>query len=305
MESKLTAHALLFFAATLAQAQTFAGTPPDDDEGRDGGGPPPFEVKMESSYTLGGDTEFGGRQFGESDAFNASLALSAFWPLSEKWSIPFELQSQHLSLGALAGVPLPHTINTLEFGLGLGYRPNDRWMFMFRVNPAFYKFEDVGGNDIGFSGGLMAEWQHSPSFKWMFGVMWQPNNTMPVIPLVGFEWQINDQWELLMTFPKPRLVYSVTDRLKLHAGMDLILGTTFRSSDTLGTSIGLPQYNDALGSYSEVRLALGAGYQVTKSLSLEAEGGYAISRDIEYQDIDNKVTFDPTPYVRIGLRFEF
>lgn len=294
-------------ALTLAMTQTqaFTNEPPSPHEGDEGAGPPPLEVKMESSYTLGGETEFRGAKFGDSDAFNASLSLSAFWQLSEEWSIPFELQSQHLSLGSLAGVPLPDTINTLEFGLGLGYRPNDRWTFMARVNPAFYKFDDVGGNDIGFSGGLMAEWQYSPSLKWMFGVMWQPNNAMPVIPFIGLDWQINEQWELQLTFPKPRLIYSLNDKWKIHAGMDLVLGTTFRSSDTLGTSISLPQYNDALGSYSEVRLACGVGYQLSKSLSLEAEGGYAITRDIEYKDIDDKVTFDPAPYVRIGLRYEF
>ena len=55
-----------------------------------------------------------------------------------------------------------------------------------------------------------------------------------VIPIPSLEWQINEQWELQLTFPKPRLIYSLNDKWKIHAGMDLVLGTTFRSSDTLG-----------------------------------------------------------------------
>jgi len=151
----------------------------------------------------------------------------------------------------------------------------------------------------------MVEWQYSQSMKWVFGMMYQPNNSMPVIPLIGGEWQINDEWQLLMTFPQPRLVYSPNDQWRFHVGMDLILGTTFRTTDTFGTEMGMPRFNGQLGSYSDTRIGAGIGYQLSKALSIEAEGGMSMGRSIEYEDIDETVEFDAAPYFRLGLRYEF
>jgi Domain of unknown function (DUF6268) len=303
----ITAGAVAIFSPVAATAQTkeFAAIEQPPGKSAEDDGPPLLDVKLETSYTLGGDTEFGGGKFGDSDVFGANLSVGTLMPLNEDWSIPFELQSQYLSMGTLAGVPLPDAMNTLEFGTGLAYRPNDRWMYKASINTALYKFEDIGGNDIGISGGLMAMWEYSRSLKWMFGLMVQPDNELPVIPLIGVNWQINEQWELQLMLIKPRVVYTLDDQWKFHAGMGMNFGTTFRSSDTLGTSIGLPRFNDALGSYSDMRFGGGLEYQLTKSWSFEAEAGYSFNRKIDYEDIDEKVEFDPAPYFRAGMKYEF
>lgn len=293
-------------ALAFSPAPVFGGAPESkkeilEEEER----PPLLEVKVESSYTAGGETKFDGKDFGDSDAYNVNVSVMTFLPLNERWSLPVELQSQNYELDALSGVPMPDSINTLELGLGLAYRPNDRWMFMVRLSPTLYKFDDIGGNDIGFSGGFMAEWDYSPALKLKLGVIASPENDLPVLPLVGLEWLINERWQLQLTFPQPRLVYIPDEKWRFHAGMDLVLGATFRTEDTLGTSIGRTEYNDAIGSYSDIRVGGGVGYQLNKMVSVEAEGGYSVSREIEYSRVDEKVKFDPAPYFRLGLRFEF
>lgn len=150
----------------------------------------------------------------------------------------------------------------------------------------------------------MAMWDYSPSLKFMFGVMLQPDNELPVLPLVGVDWLINEKWELQLMLLKPRVIYTLDDKWKLFAGMEMI-STTFRTSNTLGTSIGQSQYNDALGSYTDIRLGVGASYQLNKSFSVETEVGYSVSREIDYTRIDQKVKFDPAPYVSVGLKYEF
>jgi opacity protein-like surface antigen len=315
MKSKLTLRtirttpwaAATILGAVMVQAQVFGGTPLQP-EGKDDPGerPPLLEVKVETSYTGNGEAKFRGEKYGDSDAINLNVRVSTLTPLSEKWFIPFELQSQNLELGSLAGLPVPDAINAFEFGTGLAYRPNDRWMFMARINAALYKLEDVGGNDIGISGGLMAMWEYSPSIKWTFGLMVQTDNDdLPVIPLIGVSWKINEHWELELMLLAPRLIYTANDKLKFYAGMGLNFGTTFRSSDTLGTSIGRSKFNDALGSYSDMRFGGGVEYRLSKSFSFEAEAGYATGREIKYEDIDEKVKFGDAPYVRVGLKYEF
>jgi hypothetical protein len=261
-------------SVATAQTTEFSSTP-QQNEVREAGMRPPFDVTLESSYTAAGKATFRGADFGNSDAYNVSLGLSTRATLNEYWSIPLELRSQNLFLGT----PVPENIHTLAFGVGLTYRPNDRSSFTTMVSPTLYKFNDVGGNDIGVSGHLTAMWNYSPSLKFMLGVVFSPDSDLKVLPIAGLDWAINDQLDLRLMFPKPRLIYTPNDHWSFHAGASLNM-TTFRTGDSLGTSIGLPQYNDALGTYRDIRIGAGVGYHINKTLSVEADGGYSVNRQI-------------------------
>jgi hypothetical protein len=197
--------------------------------------PPLLGAMVDTSYTASGKAKFLGQKSGDSGAFNASVNLFAPLPLNEKWIVPLGLGSQNIFLNSVSGVPVDEAIHTLSFNTGLGYRLNDDWMIMGMFNPTLYKFSDVGGNDIGFSGGINALWQSSPSLKWMFGIMVAPDSDIPVLPMVGVDWQIDKAWELRLMFPQPRLIYKADDHWNYYGGLNLV-GATFRSSDTLGTS---------------------------------------------------------------------
>jgi len=266
--------------------------------------PPLFDVTIEYSYTVAGKAKFRGTEFSDSDAYNVSLGLRTRAPLSKHWSIPLELRSQNFYIGRLPGVPVPEDIHTLQFGTGLSYRPNDQWTFMARVSPTLYKFSDLDGNDMGISGSLTAMWNYSPSLRFMFGVMFSPASDLKVMPLAGLDWAINDQLDFYLMFPKPRLIYTPNDHWSFHAGASLNMAT-FRTSDSLGTSIGLPQYNDALGTYRDIRIGAGVGYRINKTLSVEADVGYSVNRQINYTRIDERVEFDPAPYAGLRLRLSF
>jgi len=175
---------------------------------------------------------------------------------------------------------------------------------MGMFNPTLYKFSDVGGNDIGFSGGVNAMWHYSDSLTLMFGFMVAPDSDISVLPMAGADWRINQRWELRAMFPQPRIIYAPGEHWNYYFGANL-LGATYRSSDTLGTSIGRTQYNDALATYRDIRVGVGVGYNLNKVLRAEAEAGYSVSREINYKDASETVKFDPAPYVRLGLNFGF
>lgn len=177
---------------------------------------------------------------------------------------------------------------------------------MARVSLTLYKFSDVGSNDVGVgvSGGLTAMWNYSPTLKFMFGVMFSPDSDIKALPMAGFDWAINDQLDLRLMFPKPGLIYTPNDRWRVYVGADMNM-VTFRTSDSLGTSIGQPQYNDVLGTYRDIRIGAGVGYHFSKTLGVEANAGYSVSRQIDYTRIDERVKFDPSPYMRLGLRISF
>ena len=104
--------------------------------------------------------------------------------------------------------------------------------------------------------------------------------------------------------PRTRFTYRLDPSWSFYGGLDLN-GTTFRSESDLGTKTGNPQYNNALATYRDIRLGVGASYSFTRSLRAEVETGASVYREINYNDINQTVEFKPAPYVRVGLSARF
>ncbi len=105
-------------------------------------------------------------------------------------------------------------------------------------------------------------------------------------------------------FPRPVIIYRPMPKLSLFAGGDFKFAV-FRADSNQGDKLGQPRYDNALGTYRDFHLGAGIEYELVRGLSLSAEGGYSVGRQINYRRIDQTVEFDPAPYVRAGLRYRF
>lgn len=297
------ASALVMLLPGHAEAQTAIPPMMPPATRDDASHPQLLQVSADGGYTGGSEGEFLGRRTGAAAAASATVAAFAALPVNEEWIIPLGVISQSVRLDTVPRAPVPDRIQTLSFSAGIGHRLGDDWMIMGMLNPELYKVSGMREDDIGLSGGINAIWRYSESLTVMFGLMVAPDSDLVVLPMVGADWRIDAQWELQLMFPQPRLVFEPDDRWSFHVGASL-LGATFRSSDTLGSSIGQPQYNDALATYRDVRAGLGVGYRVSKSIRAELEGGYSVDRRIEYKHFGTE-KFDSAPYVRLGVNLAF
>jgi hypothetical protein len=267
-------------------------------------GRPPIQVQVEGSHTFGGRTDYRGLDGSRSEAWTSGLGFFAPVPLSESWIVPLGLGSQNVWLEEVPGMPIPERINTLSFTTGLGHRWNDEWMVMGMFNTLLYRVDGVGRRDVGFAGGLNALWQARPTLAFRFGFMVAPDSDLPVLPLVGVDWRFQEQWELRLMLPQPRLIYQPAERWRLHVGASLV-DTLFRTTEGLGDALDNPEYRGALGTYRDIRVGGGVGYQWGSAVSVEFEAGYSVSRRLEYPQLDERVSFAPAPYVRLALRLGF
>jgi hypothetical protein len=290
-------------AATAPAQSDFLLTPPSRSV-TETNQPPLVHAVLDTSFTAEGQAKYLGLKHGDSDAFNVGLGVNTVVPLNEHWMVPLNLMSQNYWLESVPGAPVPTHLNTLGLGVGLGYRASDDWLFMGRISPSLYRFGDVNSDDVGVAGGVTALWRYSATLQFLFGIMAAPDSDLKVLPMAGVYWRINDQWNLSVMFPQPRLTYLPDEHWRFYAGAN-VSGTTFRTADTLGADLGQPRYNNALGTYRDVRLGAGAGYKLNRNLRAEVEAGYSIWRQIDYSDIDQTIKFDPAPYVRIGINVGF
>jgi len=254
-------------------------------------------------YVGGSSAKFQGQQAGRSDAFNINLNAGTRVKLNADWFLNLGLVSDNYYLGSVTGEPLPDDIHTLRFNTGVGCRWNEKWIFTAMFSPSLYRFEDVTGDDFGFSGGFVATYQQKPSLMWSFGIIGSSGD-VPVLPIVGVRWLIDDHYTLEVGMPRTRLSYRVDSDWTVYGGLDVV-GTTFRTSQDLGTKTGLPQYNHALGNYHDIRLGVGASYRLWHACHVEVETGCSVYREINYQDIKESIDFKPAPYVRLGMSVLF
>ena len=263
-----------------------------------------WETMLNSSYTAPSAAKFQGTRLGNSDAFDVNIGVGKKFTLNDKWFLQLDFGSDNLFLDTVAGAPIPDAVHTMRFGAGIGYHLNDKWTVTGMVNPTLYSFDDIQCSDVGISGGLLAFYRANSKLTWSFGIMVAPDSDLPVLPMAGVNWMINNQFTLQMMFPKPRLLYQINRQLTLYAGLDMV-GTTFRTSDNFGTKIGMTEYNDALATYRDVRLGLGVGYHIISELNAELEAGASVYRQIDYTKLDQQVKFNPSAYVRFALNYRF
>jgi hypothetical protein len=263
-------------------------------------------VRSDLDYIYDGASaaKFQGVRRADSDVSAVNLGVDSRIPINDDWFVPIGLQSDNYFLDGVAGAPIPDDIHTLHLRTGLGWRMNDAWTFTGIAGPALYRMTDIHSDDFGAFGGFLATYRQNPSLIWTFGIIGSPDNDVPVLPIVGVRWQINDQYTLEVGMPKTRLTYHIDRQWSLFTGMD-INGTTFRASDNLGTRTGFPRYNNALATYRDIRLGVGVGYDIGHGLRAEIETGFSVYRRIDYNDIGQEVDFKPAPYVRAGLSYRF
>ena len=308
MKASTIASSFFIFAATLLLAgagiaQTQTNVAPERPPGFGPGGVN-WQAAATFSYDAPGATRFQGTHLARSDAYTANVGVSGQLTLDEKWFVRLGIRSDNYFLDAVSGAPIPDGMHTLRFNTGLGYHYNDQWTLTGLFSPALYRFMNVGGDEIGFSGGVLAAYQASPDWLWTFGILISPDSDVPVLPVVGLRWRINADYSLEVGVPNTRLIYQLAPQWSLYTGLDLT-GTTFRTAADLGAKAGFPQYGNTLATYRTIRLGVGVTGRLVAGWRTELEAGYSVYRQINYTDLNQSVDFDPAPYVRLGLSCRF
>jgi opacity protein-like surface antigen len=260
-------------------------------------------ASLDYSYVGGGDISFQGIK-GNSDAqsFNANVAAEI--PVNDKWFVPVGIGSRNLFLGTVANAPIPDQINTLGFNAGVGYRFNDQWTFAGSVGPRFYRLDGVDGDDVGVSGMFRATYKWKPNLTLGFGIGFEPDSQVPVLPAAGLRWDIRTNLTLNLMWPRPALIYRVDNQFEVFvAGGGNF--TVFRTDQNLGDKIGQPAFDHALGTYRDFHIGAGAEYRLVRGLSIGVEGGYSLGREIDYTRIDQTLSFGSSPYFQVGLKYRF
>jgi hypothetical protein len=264
-----------------------------------------LDFSFASTYVGSGDVKFQGNTAAHSDgAFSQTADLRAQISMNDQWSVLLDLGSANILENSVAGAPVPAQINTLTLQPGLEYLVNPRCTFSAIIGPALYNLQNLRGSDVGLCGSVWVNYRLNPDMNFVLGVNFNPSRDIPVLPVGGVHWQIQPDLALDLIVPKPRVVYKVASGLSVFAGGELDL-ITFRTDGDIETKTGVAGFNNALGSYRDIRVGVGTEYYLNPQFSLSLEGGYSVGREIDYSRIDSKAKFDSAAYLQVGLKVHF
>lgn len=262
-----------------------------------------ISFKAENVYHFSSEPEFRNSK-NKTDSSQLDLEVKKVFHLKNNLMIPLRIGSTHLFQDEHSPIPIEDQFHNLSLQTGLGRRINDQWMIMGQIEGTLYKLKEIESNDIGLSGGIMTLWNYRPHLKYIFGLMISPDSDLPVLPMIGMNWEISPHWTLQLMMPKPRIFYQFDPSLKFHFGGEMKT-MNFRTSNDLGNTIGDRRYNDAFGVYRDIRLGIGLEYEINPIWNINVDTGYSVYRTIEYTRIDETVKYQPTPYLQVGIKASF
>lgn len=272
-------------------------------EGPTPGGRWGMSVSLDYSYVSAGDITFQGVK-GSSDAQSVNAYINARIPINDRWFVPVGASSRNLFLGTVANAPIPNQIETLGFDAGLGCHLNDQWTIAGSVGPRFYRLDGVDGDDLGVGGMVRAMWRWKPNFALVFGVGFESQSEVPVLPAAGFRWNIRTNLTLNLMWPRPALIYRLDKRLDVFVGGGGNFAV-FRTDSNLGDKIGQPAIDNALGTYRDFHIGVGTEYRPWRGISVGVEAGYSVGREIDYTRLNQTVSFANSPYLQAGVTCRF
>jgi hypothetical protein len=262
------------------------------------------EYVIEGTYVGNGDVQRGPhelRNFDEADI----LLRFVLTPRIKLGVLRLGAEWERFSFGFSDRAPLPDTLQAVSLVLGLDTQLSDSILLRFQAQPGFYGTDHFESGDVNIPFVIGGTYIYSPDLQFVLGIGVDIERRYPVLPGGGIRWKIARQWVLDAVLPTPRLEFQFNKDLRFYAGGTL-RETNFRVDDRFGTTRRIPRLNQAVLTYSEVRVGAGADWKVSPVMTLSAEAGYQPYRDFDFYRADVRYHQEGgAPYGTVSVHGEF
>jgi len=271
------------------------------------------EVNFSESYVGGSDIHRGNTSFGNLSENSLNLTYVASIPVQDNWQLRLGLMYDRYDFGSLNQSVVPNTLGSAALILGADINLSEKWIMRVEVRPGVYSdFKNVTIDQCNVPLIVGATYLVNADLQWFFGLQFDPHfgtgiyhwDDAPVMPGLGARWHFADQWTLMAVLPDPELQYDVLDNVQLFVGARM-RGGNYRMDNDFGKAYGRSDLSNANLSYREIRVALGARYTFMPGMTLQVEGGSAVTRQFYYSGPDIQLHTDPAGYGQISLRAQF
>ena len=302
-------HAFLL-STTLAGAPLLAGQPLVDS-GKEAKAIVPADPRLifryTTSYVLESDFERGKDTSGDALASDFEVGyrtpLGLGWPNRERgaWYLRLGARYQRFDFDNSGGLPIPNRLQGIAAVIALEYLLDGRRVILADAQPGFYFESDITGDSFNVPIRVAMPIELTDSFALIIGGSYAAARSYPFLPLVGFNWRINDQWTVRAIPPDPRIIYSPSSNLNFWIGGE-VMGGAFRTDDRNRDPSKLDR---AVLTYADYRVGAGITCRC-EWLTVEVSGGYSFKREFDYDRADESFETDEgAPYAVLEVQAAF
>jgi len=175
------------------------------------------------------------------------------------------------------------TLSSANLQLGYNLKFGERWQALVVFLPKISSdFMDISNEDMQYGGILLFTCTKSDKYKYKFGMYYNQEFWGPfIVPLLGFDWQPNEKWEIFGSLPiSATASYHITK--KLNTGLFFQAPTSSYRLSKNNYSKYLARATNELYWFNE--------FYLTKNLVLQEKICYSLGRSFRLYASDDKVT---------------
>jgi|GEM_PF-1096338 len=262
------------------------------------GGTPTWSFDLDSDYTLGSSIQKYS-SFGPQAGYHYEIEVLRDFPLFDKYSLQLGLDSERFAFSRSNSL-FPYAMTSVAAEIAVSYWDGDEFFPLLKIEPGFFYTRDyITENSFDIPIRVAFGFKVYKEVHLVLGFSADRFQQIPIFPVAGFNWEINDKLNLRAVFPEPRFSYTPNDSVEFFlAGQ--YAGGTYRNGPTNDT-----RTNEALLEYTEIRTGTGISYTLKKGISIEATAGWTFQREFNYFRIGPDIKTRGSPYIRLETTIHF
>ncbi|QDT98442.1 DUF6268 family outer membrane beta-barrel protein [Gimesia aquarii] len=178
-------------------------------------------------------------------------------------------------------------------------RINERTMLSFGANPSITGDADSLGDNVRVFAMGMLNWQWIPNkLKLTAGAAYTGRDDIPVLPMAGLQWNPNEDWNISVILPKPKIAYRIHNIGESSTWIYFSGGLGGGTWDVLRINGTTDEF-----SYTEFQAVMGIEHSTELAGRLFAELGTGFSRKLEYRETAEEQSFGNSLLLRGGWNY--
>lgn len=270
---------------------------PPMEQGEEGA--PLWTFEVNGSYTMGSRIKKAG-EFGSQAEYHYEAEVLRNFHLFKKYYLQVGFDHDQFQFSRSNATLFPYSLTSDAAVIAISYWAGDEYNPLLRLEPGVYYTRDhITKNSFNLPFRVQGGIKVNEQLHLVLGVEIDPFGSSIAFPIAGFNWEINDQFNVRAVFPKPRISYMPNKSLEFFLGGELT-GGAYRNGPTRDR-----RTNNALVDYSDYRACLGMEYDFTKIISLEANLGWSFERRFNYFRAGPIYQAKGAPYAQLIFKFGF
>ncbi len=293
--SLLVATAVIGMAWTTTRAQTSVTRPEATI----------FAMEAEKVSIQGGVShtfESGFKDSDLGDISSTSLGMVVTLPikLNESFRLQTGLAYERFEFGSLQTTTIPDYMQGVSAVIGLEYLIQGKPAFFLRASPGLYFIDSAGSDSFDIPTVFGGAYKFSDNFILLYGATYAGMREYPILPVIGFLWDITEDIQFNLAFPRPGLTYKIDE----HMQLSLFAEYRGLSVDT-DDDVEDPRFADTELSYRELAGGVSFTYSFNEDIRLSVSAGYTFQRRFRYDSPERSFRSDGAPFVGMIFRGRF